>query len=474
MPDGSTTAPLRRRLLGAALLTLALPQLGARSSGGLAEAERPNILLVVVDDLGVDLLRPYSGASAETCTPTLSFIAERGILFENAWADPVCSPTRAQILTGRHGFRTGVGTWVSERLPSHFEGLPPTETTIAETLAGAGYSTGLIGKWHLASGNAPADDPLAHGFGWFSGSIPGVLDPEVLCPTCPPGCRQGGLGYFRWVRSLNGAESCDTRYATSATVSDALGAIGGGAMPEPWFAVVSFNALHSPFHVPPSPLCIGAGGCSCSAPLTSAARQGRAALEAADKELRRLVVNLREASEQPLWVLVVGDNGTPAPVATGPPGSCSDPSRSKGTLYQGGLHVPMLVWTPGLEARRVDALVSATDLFATIAELAGVTAAAEDSVSLVPYLEGFEGSLRSTVFAETFIPNGLPFSPAVHERAVRDDRFKLIRRTAAVDELYDLTADPCEASDLFPPQPGSEAEAAWRSLEAELEGLGVS
>ena len=445
-----------------------------RAAAAPADVARPNLLLIVLDDVGVDLVGAYgTGSGQMACTPSLNFFAERGLLFRNAWSDPVCSPTRAQILTGRHGFRTGVGTFVNGKSPPHFAGLPPAETTLPEILSAAGYSTALFGKWHLASGNADPADPLTHGFDWFDGSIPGTLDPEVPCPSCPPGCQSGGLGYDLWVKSLNGAESCDERYATSANVDDALATLGGPALPEPWFAVTSFNAIHSPFHEPPEELCLGKPNCACSATLSQPDEKARAALEAADREIRRLVVGLREASERQLFVFLVGDNGTPGPVANGAPGGCFDPGRSKGTVYQGGVHVPLMVWNPGIPKGSVDALVSTTDLFATLAELAGTTAEAEDSISLTPYLEGFSGSLRSTVFAETFEPNGLPFAPTLHDRAIRDDRFKLIRTMGATDELYDLASDPCEANDLYPPPPGSEAASAWQDLDAELAAMGV-
>jgi arylsulfatase A-like enzyme len=481
-----SSAVFRRgwRLVAAGLLLVPIQltdPLGRReASAAPGNAEVPNILLVVLDDVGINLIGTYAGGSAEpACTPTLDWIADRGVRFDNAWASPVCSATRAQILTGRYGFRTGVGAAIGLG-PERYEGLPSTEVTIAEELAAAGYSTGLFGKWHLATGNADPADPLTQGFDWFEGSIPGSLSRQVhflpfgqFCPTCPPGCESGTLGYYKWINSLNGVESCDTRYATSATVSDGLASIGGADLPEPWFVAASFNAIHTPFHIPPASLCPGGPECVCSGPLSNASLKARATLEAADRELRRLVLNLWERSQRPLYVLVIGDNGTDAPVAGGHLGGCSDPKRSKGTLYQGGLHVPLMIWTPGIVPRRVSGLVVATDLYATIAELAGVATSAEDSVSLVPYLEGATGSLRSTVYAETFLPNGLPFAPTTHQRAVRNDGFKLIRRTAATDELYELTSDPCEASDLFPPAPGSEAESAWQILDTELQLLGV-
>lgn len=472
---------IRRRLLPLPLLGLCLgcavgvsaPAAGAPPRS-VPRAGRPNFLVLVLDDVGTDLLSSFSAPpGSAACTPSIDFLASRGRSFVNAWSDPVCSPTRAQLLTGRHGFRTGVGTFVNGVDPDHYVGLPQSEVTLAELLSTFGYTTAFFGKWHLATGNLDPADPLSQGFGWFEGSIAGHLGSVAPCPTCPPGCREGALGYYRWVRSVNGVESCDTRYATTATTADSLEVVTGGAMPEPWFVVASYNAIHDPYHVPPAALCGGNPQCVCSGELPTRERQGKAALEAADHELRRLVAKIRESSQGPLFVILLADNGTAAPLAQGEPGACFDPARSKGTVYEAGVRVPLLVWGPGVQPGTTDALVEVTDLFATIAELADVPGSAEDSISLVPYLEGFTGSLRSSIYAETFVPNGLPFTPTDHRRAIRDARYKLIRRTGSGDELYDLVNDPCETSNLYPPPPGSAAEEAWERLDAELDSMGV-
>ena len=147
-------------------------------------------------------------------------------------------------------------------------------------------------------------------------------------------------------------------------------------------------------------------------------------------------------------------------------------SRAKSTLYEGGVNVPLIARGPGIAQGECAALVSCVDLFATVGELAGVPAATEDSVSLVPYFRNPSLSLRSTVYSETFSPNGgtLPF--ADHDRAIRDSRYKLIRRTNQPDEFYDLQLDAFESSNLLPGLSRAE-QAAYDALVAELVALGV-
>ncbi len=432
--------------------------------------DRPNILLIVLDDVGVDLLDAYAESTAvRPCTPTIVALAASGVLFRNAWGSPTWSPTRAQILTGRHGFRTGNGVGING-FPQNVAGLPRAEVTLAEALLPQGYSTGVFGKWHLARGNFNPAEPLAQGFQWFEGSIDGtLLKGEGTCPSCPPGCSSTTLNYYRWVRSVNGVEVCDGRYATTANVDDAL-SVTGTVLPEPWFLTMAFNAAHSPFHNPPQALCPGAG-CVCAGPLATDAERAKASLEVADVEIGRLIATLHARSALPLMVFLIGDNGTAQPVAEATPGGCFDPARSKGTMYEGGINVPLIVSGPGVVPGEVGALVCATDLFSTVAQLARSPLRPADSVSLVPYLRGFRGELRACVFAEQFVPNGLPYAPTGFERAMRNARYKLIRRSNRPDELYDLLLDPCEKASLFPPAPGTPAAAAWQYLDAQLRAM---
>jgi arylsulfatase A-like enzyme len=216
-----------------------------------------------------------------------------------------------------------------------------------------------------------------------------------------------------------------------------------------------------------------------------------AMIEALDAEIGRMIAEVRRRNPN-VYVILVGDNGTDAPAAQGPPGGCFDPERSKGTLYQAGIRVPLIIAGPDVVSGESQALVSAVDLFATITELARVPRVTQDSVSLVPYLEGDVLPRRSTVYAETFVPNFVtpdapgmpPFVPRVHTRAIRNERYKLIRwsgtHQAEDEQFFDLWLDPCESVDLCPgpgPCDGSglmeEELENLLALQAELAAMGV-
>ena len=196
------------------------------------EVSRPNILLIVADDLGVDNVSAYEEQPNHSAqTPVIDNLASNGILFRNTWANPQCSPSRASLLTGRHAFRHGVthpGGAVSI--------LSSSEETIAEILSASGYATALFGKWHL--GGTSGVYPTDQGFDYFSGTLSsGVAD------------------YFDWTKTIitsqGGSPTTvnETRYATRVVAIETIDWVN--QQTEPWFVEVAFNAPHSPFHVPP-------------------------------------------------------------------------------------------------------------------------------------------------------------------------------------------------------------------------------
>lgn len=417
---------------------------GPATARGRHEVVRPNVLVVIADDLGVDLLAAYGEGSAPPCTPNLDALAAAGALYRNAWANPVCSPTRAALMTGRHGFRTGIGGIAVPQGP----GLSLAEEILPEVLTG--YASAFLGKWHLA-GNLGDLHPNQSGFGHFAGTVRGSV-PD----------------YSSWIKVTDGQSAPTTTYATTDVADGAVAAIQ--SLAEPWLVVASFHAPHTPFHEPPAALCpVGA----CSGVLCEGSPQGgparaRAMTEALDTELGRVLAAL-DARDPDAWVFFLGDNGT-AGMAVLPPHTSA---HAKGTLYEGGVNVPLLVRGPGVVPGERAALVSAVDLFATLAELAGVPGATEDSVSLVStFADPASPGGRETVYAESFSPNGASPPFPDHTRAVRDARYKLIRSTAGPDELYDLLVDPFETNDLLPALT-PEQQAAYDALHARLVALGV-
>jgi PKD repeat protein len=463
---------------------------------------RKNIVLVILDDVGVERIGAYGEGPAGVlppCTPNLDALAAEGVLFRHAYASPVCSPTRAQILTGRHGFRTGIGDLVT------FTGTASGLSTELETLLPrilAGYSTSTVGKWHLAH---PTQNGLTHpldsGFGFFAGSLYNLGTNGIACgdDCTPPDCSAlGTLGYYNWVKTYSPwnnqelVQECVTTYATTDTTDDAIAR--AQAMPQPFFLQVSFNAPHLPYDLPPTHLCPPNGTCTlqyCQSGNVTSAEMANAIMEALDSEFGRMVAAIRAVDPETVF-FVISDNGTSESAALGTAGDCFDPARSKGTVYEGGIRVPLLAAGGGIVPGECAALVCATDLFGTIADLAGVHWSAEDSISLAPYLAGNMTPLRTTVYAEEFSPNFIspdvngqpPFEPTVHTRAIRNERYKLIRfttSTGAQEELFfDLESDPCETVNLCPgfgncTGAGMNAQelASLQALRDELAAMGV-
>lgn len=415
-------------------------------------AHAQNILLVIADDLGVGQLGLYSG-EPHPATPTLDQLARDGLLFRNAWANPFCSPTRALIHTGRYSFRTGV---VNSVYRFGENGLDLKETTIAEVLAEHGYACALFGKWHLGQYATQGGTLAPNLAGWhhFSGAISGGIP-----------------SYYEWPRVMNGTEATCYDYATTANVNDLLAWVEA-QQDQPWFAVLAFNAPHTPYHAPPRAL--HTQNLDGLNPMVTPTPFVRAMIEAMDRELGRCLASL----DSNTTVIFIGDNGPPASSVS----PDADQERYKGTVYQGGVHVPLIVRSPFVirPGRVVNAIVHAVDLFATIAELgAATTDAGVDSVSLVPYLlSPSVRPLRSYVYVEVYsdpMPCGIVNVGC--QRAVRDDRYKLITKLGRTTryELYDLWNDPNELNNLLlPDDPNGDSATPFRRLSQQLDAISIA
>jgi hypothetical protein len=266
---------------------------------------------------------------------------------------------------------------------------------------------------------------------------------------------------------VNGATAYTTKYATTDTADDVIDALGGS---EPFFLWVGFLAVHTPHEAPPSHL---HSQSLAGVPVAgNEIRYQRAMLEAMDRELGRI---LAAVDWSDTTVLFVGDNGTNND-AVEPPFVAG---RAKFTLYEGGINVPLIVRgqavSPGAEGGESRALVQATDLFATILEVAGVAGSARDSKSIVPYLSNpAREPIRRTVYSEGFYPNGGPIDPATHRRTARDARYKLLRQPGLGDQLYDLDADPFESAPLPLLQLTAAQQSAYQRLDRSIRSVGGS
>jgi len=412
------------------------------SAAPAARAGQDNVLFVVVDDWGTDSSALYNNHPAASLppTPNLDALAAAGVRFEQAYAPPMCTPSRAAMLTGRHGFRTGIQNLL---IPPAGDGLEAAEFTLPEAFAavpGGNYGLACFGKWHLTTGGPGVEyTPCTIG-GWpyFSGFNAATL-----------------ASYTNWTRQITDGTPAgtstqnETAYHTSALVDETLAWIGvQEAAQRPWFAWVACAAPHTPLHLPPTALCPSYAALA-GTPADIAAQPRayyEAMLEALDSELGRLLAGVDLGRTN---VIVVGDNGTPNTVLQPP----FPAARGKGTLYEGGVRVPLLMRGPAVVApgRVVTEPVHVVDLYATILELAGIAPAsvvpattALDSHSLVPLLQD-QPSPRTQVYVDLCELG----NPTVVTRVLRDERYKLIDFPAAPDQLYDLANDPYEAVDLL-------------------------
>jgi len=414
-----------------------------------APAAPQNILLIIADDYGADSSVLYNTAGTGVSlppTPNLSALATNGVVFRNAYANPVCSPTRASLITGRYGFRTGIGDVITG---STSPMLTAAELTLPEVFAAnpsLNYQLAHFGKWHLHN---QASSPNTIG-GWptYAGSLVGAV-----------------ANYTNWMKTTNGTSFTTTNYATTDVVNDAVAWIAARTN-QPWFAWVAFNAPHTPLHKPPAALAPHYTGLS-GTPMNinnNPRPYYEAMVEAMDTELGRLLASVNRTNTH---IIFLGDNGTPGQVIQSPYVS----AKAKDTIYEGGSKVPMVVAGPAVVSpgRTNDTLVHAVDVFATILAMAGLSNAATlttntiDSQSFLPALTS-TSNLTRHVFVEKFDTN----SPSGDGRTLRNAQFKLLSFDDGNTEFYDLLADPAENTNLLSGPMTATQQANYYSLTMRL------
>ena len=349
-------------------LSATFPEAGAWT-GVFNHVANPNILLLIVDDWGTDSSPIDNDATQNpgTTFPTmanLEALAAGGVRFTNGYSQPVCSPTRAALLTGRQAFRTGVGA------PG--DAISAVETTLPEVFAAnsSPFELASFGKWHLGGGDSGYD--TLGGWPHFVGITGG-----------------GAPDYESWPKNTNGSVATSTTYTTTDQVNEAKSFIDTQETAgNPWFVWMGFNAPHTPFHEPPAALIQGGTGGNNRS-------QYEKALEALDTEIGRLLQSVDFAKTT---VILVGDNGTPGQVVQAPFGN----GHAKDDLYEGGIHVPFVVRGPSVKVpagSTSDRFVHVADLFPTILEIAGVNdpGTGVDGTSIVPILAGSDTTERLVV-----------------------------------------------------------------------------
>jgi len=413
---------------------------------------KPNIVLVVIDDLGWTDLGCQGSRYYET--PNIDRLASEGLRFTDAYScGPNCSPTRAALLTGKYPTRTGVTTVLNKKvhkfaLKEHprRKSLATDETTFAEVLSEAGYATISLGKWHLGK-DKQGEDPLSQGF-----------DENV------GGTHQGHPGSYHQPFGKGGArvpiEAPEGSYLTDIITDHALDFVRrnqGG----PFLMYLPYYAVHTPIQ----PRADLMAKYEAKEPVGGHKNPGYAAMiEAVDEGVGRLLALLDELElADDTLVLVTSDNG-------GHSVTSNAPLRGrKGMLYEGGIRVPLIARFPGfIEAGSTcPEPVLSMDFFPTLAHLAGCeTPEPMDGESFVPLLAGAEHLERDAVFWH--FPHYLPGrqTPA---SVIRMGDWKLIEtfETNRI-ELYDLANDISETENCVALHPGLASALhgrlrAWRA-----------
>jgi len=409
-----------------------------------AAPAKPNILLIVGDDMG------YADVGFQGCkdipTPNLDALAAAGVRFSNGYVSgPYCSPSRAGLLTGRYQQRFG-----HEFNPDRGEqGLPLSETTLANRLKAAGYVTGAVGKWHL--GELPEMQPQRRGFDEFFGFL------------------GGAHSYIKSAGILRGTtQVTELDYTTDAFGREAVAFIERHKI-EPWFLYLAFNAVHTPMEATDERL--------AKFPNIENAQRRKydAMMLAMDEAIGRVRAKLSDTGlDRNTLVCFISDNGGPTMRGTTINGSRNTPLRgSKRTTLEGGIRVPFVMsWIdrlqPGVYAQPVIQL----DLHATALAAAGVELKSEwklDGVNLLPYLAGDKQQT----------PHDALYWRLGRQMAIRSGPWKLVRYDSIADngngaitpaKLYNLANDIGETTDLTTSEPAklAELQAKWDAWNATL------
>ncbi|MBY0278838.1 sulfatase-like hydrolase/transferase [Candidatus Binatia bacterium] len=486
--------------LGAALGLASVLFVDGCSDAPPRSAPQPNILFVVMDDVGIDQMQVFGyGGDDPPQTPTIAALADDGIRFRNTWSMPACSTSRAVIFEARYPLRTNVqGALGPNDLANSM--VSPFEVTLPKLLAQRGYTSALFGKFHIGlQGNDPAGYAMVHDLGWdyfdgwldetgdpssidttaggvaplgtwscgfvpgaadggadtgacyqadgscselaSSGPVPpgrtcrdrgGILDPGKSCQSPPPvnldfttlsGHYVSPLVINHEDGSVDRIPPTDRRartFRTTEAVDAAVSWIRSRPSGQPWMATVSFSAAHTPLMQPPADT-LGeqnraASGLDCND--TQAQRLiMNLMVESIDAEVARLLVETGLAERAPdgslvyrpeqtdTVVVIVGDNGSLGGTVKQP----FDPSRAKGTAYQTGVWVPLVIAGPLVvrPGRDVEHMVNIADLYTLFGEIAGIEDVRAqvprpiDAEPMLPYLrEPGRASIRASNFTQ--------------------------------------------------------------------------
>lgn len=384
---------------------------------------KPNILLIIADDFGMDAFNQsaYGNIANKARTPNLDALAKTGIVFDNLWATPACTTTRGSLITGQHGVHSGINF-----VPAVMAASTMTlQRYLREQSNSAVYRNAVIGKWHLGGSNPSSMHPNDSGVDYYAGNLSGVLP-----------------SYNNWTLVEQGISYQINEYHTSKVTDLAIDWIGL-QQSEPWFLWLAYSAPHTPFHLPPATLHSRTDLSGTDIDIAVRPRDYYlAAVEAMDTEIGRLLQSMDATTRENTVIIFIGDNGTPVQVVDN---ELFSSDHAKNSLYEGGIRVPMIISGKGVERANVHeaALLNTTDFFATIATLAGNTLEKiNNSYSFATLMRETGETSRTFNYSEFE-------SATVQGWVVRDASFKLHHDLNGTHRLFDISTDINEQIDLL-------------------------
>jgi arylsulfatase A-like enzyme len=407
---------------------------GVVDPDAIAAAEPPNIIVILVDDLGVGDCG-FSGC-VDVPTPCMDRFAKQGVVCTNAYVTPSCSPTRAALLTGRYPSRFGIED--NRPLDGPTAGMDLGEVLLPQLLRDGGYATAMVGKWHLGRGpHGPQARGFDEFFGWI-GASGTYINPLLLCgddPTPEP--------TVGWVDDI---------------LADRAAAFIADHVDRPFFLHVAFMAAHLKQQAYPEDF-------EAFAHLPGSRRMAAAIISRLDRAVGRLLDAIHQADlEEKTLVFLLSDNGGEPSVL----GTSNGTYRGeKFDVLEGGIRVPFaLRWPDVLPAGKTFApMVHGMDVFATAAAAAGVIPPKPlDGVNLVPFLRGDSTQPPHERLFWVYNDHAdwrrtdQDTNLARRLLAVREGNWKLVLEGDAQPQLYDIATDPGETHDLAATEPGRLAD----------------
>lgn len=417
--------------------------------------QKPNILLIVADDLG---WKDVGFRGSDIQTPNLDRLAKEGVILDQFYTQPMCTPTRAALLTGRYPFRYGLQTGVIPASASY--ALAQDEWLLPQALKAGGYSTAIIGKWHLGHADK-AFWPLQRGFDHQYGPLIGEIDYFT----------HEAEGKTDWYR--NNEVVKEPGYSTTLLGNDAVNLIASHDPAEPLFLYLAFNAAHTPYQAPAEYLA------KYPAIEDPSRKAYVGSITAMDDQIGRVVEALEKKGmrENTLIVFLSDNGGTRDPMFTGAIADVSNikipcdngPYREgKGTVYEGGTRVVALVNWPGHipAGEVVEEMIHTVDWFPTLAALGGGSTAESkplDGLNIWETLSNGKPSPRTEI-----VYNIEPF-----RAGIRQGDWKLVWHTTLPPqvELFNISDDPSETTNLAASHPDKVTKLQERASTLAAEGV---